>query len=469
MKRSTILAIVAIGGILLGASIVVDVGFLRVMVAAVLALAIVLAASPIREAVLLAWLFLAPYWQEVARSTPIGTVLNNGAYLFAGVGVVLWAIGLLIQRSASGRLRITEVLPGLVVLFAFGSLALGDLLPSGWTKTDMIRQWYGNLVLPIAGYYVMRWGVRATLVQRWFTVIWATSIGISMLTIAERWFGYQLWPYYRWQAVDIGRSVGPLANPAVLGTVLGISIAAAFAYIVWCREGVWQIRLAWISILIAIPALWYTYARASLIAVVVAIALIAAFKSQARYTLIGAVVLSVVLTIATWGLVGESSVVNERFGNVTNAQVRVLLTAWSLELAAQRPVLGWGYGSFDAAKTYAESSIADIPTAFASEDTSHNTLLTVLVELGLLGAVPLLLAILVPVRESVRRLIKGSSRDWRLFAALGGLVVYGINALFIDMRFFSFPALIAWMLLGMLCMILEQSKEPTLDGGSSAR
>ena len=130
MKRSTILAIVAIGGILLGASIVVDVGFLRVIVAAVLALAIVLAASPIREGVLLAWLLLAPYWQEVARSTPIGTVLNNGAYLFAGVGVVLWAIGLLIQRSASGRLRITEVLPGFVVLFAFGSLALGDLLPS---------------------------------------------------------------------------------------------------------------------------------------------------------------------------------------------------------------------------------------------------------------------------------------------------------------------------------------------------
>lgn len=452
--------VLMLGAVLLGVSLVVDVSMLRVLVAAILAAAIVIAASPIREAVLLAWVFLAPYWQEVARTTPLGTALNNGAYLFAGVGVVLWAMGLVLHRASSGRIRLRDMLAGIFLFWTLGSLLLGDLLPSGWTKTDMVRQWYGNLVLPISGFYVMWWGVREEFVTRWFAAVWTTSIGVSLLTIAERWFGYQLWPYYRWQSVDIGRAVGPLANPAVLGTVLGIGIAAAAAYIVWSRESARLTRLAWACIIVALPALWYTYARASLLAVLVAVALIAAFKSEARFTLTGVVVLSALLVVSFWGSVGQSAVVNERLGNVSNAQVRVLLAAWSLELVSQRPLVGWGYGSFDVAKGYASGAIAEIPTAFAAGDTSHNTLLTFFVELGFLGVIPLILAVMMPLSAGVRRLAHGLSRDWRLFASVGGVGVFTINAAFIDMRFFSFPALIAWMLLGVLSLLLERSSEP---------
>jgi O-antigen ligase len=458
-RHALLLGVLMLVAAFLGVAVSVGGNLMQIMAAAILAVTLLLVAAPIREWALLAWLFCSPYMQEAARATPLGRALNNGPYLFLGVGLVLWAIVAVLDRVRSRKIRMTDFAPALLVLVSFVSLLLGEYFPQGWTRGDFIRQLYGNLMLPVAGFYVMSWGLKPEFYMRWWKTLWLTSWGVSALAILEHFTGFQVWGYVKWQGVDIGRSVGPLANPVVLGTFAGMAIASASAYLIWSRRDAGASRIATVTILLAVPALWFTYARASVIATVVAVLLIGALKSEFRFVFLLATVLGGVGLVASWGLLSESTLVTERIGNVSNAQARILLALWSLELFVMRPWTGWGYGSFDAATTRATSAIANIPTAFARADTSHNTLLTVLVELGIGGLLLTLFAWIPPLVRGLRGAFRRRGVDWLLLSAAAAVFVYWVNASFIDMRFFSLPALLAWMALGILQGHEDQSVE----------
>lgn len=457
-QRTTLLFTTCLIGALLGIALVTSNGLVRIAAAGVMLVSLVIVVSPIREWAVLAWVLLAPFWQEAARAKPVGTLLNNGAYLFAGVGLVLWAIVLVVERVRSRRLHLVAFAPVALVAYTIYSLSVGDYFPEGWTRIDFVRQIYGNLILPVAGFYVLAWGFRSEFYERWWQCLWLSSLGVSFLAIAEHLTGFQLWGYVRWQSVDIGRSVGPFANPAVLGTYVGIALVSAATYLIWARKSPTSVRLATMCIVLGLPALWFTYARASLIAVGVAVLLVGALKSEFRFALLFASLLGVAVLTASWGLLSETSVVSERIGNVSNGQVRILMALWSLELFLMKPWVGWGYGSFDVVKSQATGSIADIPTSFARYDTSHNTLLTSAVELGVIGVVLTSLTWLPPVVRGVRAAFAGARVEWLPLGAVGVVFVYWVNASFIDMRFFSLPILLAFMALGML--MHDEAGEP---------
>jgi O-antigen ligase len=349
----------------------------------------------------------------------------------------------------------------LFALWAVISLAQLEFVPWGWRAIDFARQLYGNILLPVAAYLVIAWDTEPRTISRLITSTWVASIGVSMLTVIEHFTGWTLWGDSRWQYVDIGRSVGPLANPAVLGTYLGFVIVSASAYLLWSRENVRRSRLAAVAIAVALPALWFTYTRAPMLAVLVALALLVAPKSEYRFAAAMALVVCLIAVAIFWGSISDSRVVVGRFANTSNAEGRLLLSAWSIELAARRPIAGWGYGGIDAALDYAKGAIATIPVAFARNDTSHNTFLTYLVELGVVGIALYAFAWVPPVVNAARKLSIRTSVDWRRFALLGIIVVFAVNALFIDMRFFSLPVLLGWMGLGGLEAL---SRQPGAEG-----
>lgn len=437
-------------GVLLGVAVAVDIPAIRLASMAVIVVVLMIAAAPIKEWVLLGWMFCAPYVQEAARASAIGTVLNNFLYLFLGVGLVLWAVAVVAGRVRTRKIRVTDFAPALLIFVSMLSLAQGDLFPTGWTRADFLRQLYGNLILPISGFYVMSWALDSRFYRRWWRTLWITSWGVSALAIVENATGFQLWGYVRWHNVDIGRAVGPLANPAVLGTFAGIVITSAAAYLIWSRGDRVTTRIAVWTILLGVPALWFTYARASILATLLAVLLIGALQSEFRFGFTLASVLAGAALVASWSVLQRSAVFTERISNVSNAQARVLLASWSLELFAMRPWTGWGYGSFDAATNRATGSIASIPTTFARTDTSHNTLLTVVVELGVWGLLLNVLAWVPPLVRGLRGAFGRGEVDWILLGAASAVFVYWVNAFLIDMRFFSLPALLAWMALGIL-------------------
>jgi O-antigen ligase len=410
---------------------------------------------PLREGLLLGWIALAPFMQEIARSNPIGNALNYGLYLFGGLAVCVWGFVAFV-RLLQGRPRLADLAPAGFVIVTGLSLAFATLIPIGWTKMDLLRQAYGNIVLPAAAFYVALRGVSRSIVGRYLRVLWAVGAVVGSMAIYEAVTGWNLWQYERWQSVDIGRVVGPLGNPAVLGTLLGVCFVSVLAYVVWApARRPEQVVVALTCGMIALAGTWFTYARASLVAVVVAASLVIVLKSKARWATVLVLVIVAVLLVGSWGALSESRVIQDRFGNRSNAEVRLLLAAWSLELARSKPVVGWGYGSFNAAKGRATGTIPDIPTAYAANDTSHNSLLTVLVETGAVGMLLFVVAWLAIGWRFVRSVVIPENRTWYAFALAGGAVVYVVNAMFIDMRFFSLPALLGWWSLGLLGFVLR--------------
>ena len=80
-------------------------------------------------------------------------------------------------------------------------------------------------------------------------------------------------------------------------------------------------------------------------------------------------------------------------------------------------------------------------------NTSHDTFLTILVELGLVGvllyATPLVVAFAGILRGARERM------DWEVAALVGTVIVYLVSALTFDMRFFSLVPALPWIAAGL--------------------
>jgi O-antigen ligase len=143
----------------------------------------------------------------------------------------------------------------------------------------------------------------------------------------------------------------------------------------------------------------------------------------------------------------SSSVYQSRVANAGTIQTRVLIQNWSLDLASEKPILGWGYGSFDRVKNASRLPAGTFDAKAGLANTSHDTFLTILVELGgvglLLYLTPLLLIFLGIVRGARERV------DWEVAALIGTVVVYFASAFTFDMRFFSFVPALPWIAAGL--------------------
>jgi O-antigen ligase len=126
-----------------------------------------------------------------------------------------------------------------------------------------------------------------------------------------------------------------------------------------------------------------------------------------------------------------------------------LLQHWSLKLAEDKPLFGWGYNSFDRAKQ-SVSFTADETQKSGLATTSHNTYLTILVDYGIIG----FLLVAIPWFTILWRAFKDVARRpdsrWFTVAALAALVVYVVANNGNDFKYFSFVPAVAWILLGFL-------------------
>jgi O-antigen ligase len=159
---------------------------------------------------------------------------------------------------------------------------------------------------------------------------------------------------------------------------------------------------------------------------------------------------AVVLMVASWSRITASTVYRERITNSANVEARLLVQDWSLKLAAERPLFGWGYGSFDRVKNKANFSSGTTPVSFGTSTTSHNTYLTILVELGSVGLALLAIPWLLIPWHSVRSAVRERQSQWFVVGVISALFVYITAANANDLKFFSFLPSIPWILLGLL-------------------
>jgi O-antigen ligase len=420
----------------------------------VLAWTAVLVSLP-AHALLLGWVFLAPLFQSSADGTAAGRALTWAVY----IAPALIMLGLtLLRRERVVEPRWIDVLPAAYVAYVVASLALtSDMLQT--SPIGSLKAVFTILAIgPVVYYYLtLGPGVRVS-AERVVGAVMIAGIVQGVLAVIDAATGWNPWGDTGWQAFDTGaRAVATLGNPAVLGMFLGVAIACAVAALAWRGPDRLR-RLSWLVLATCTPGLMLTLTRGPIIATALAVLIPLVLVRRTR--VLGASVLAVgAVTLAVLApSLQRTEVYQERVAQRETVQTRVALQDWSLRLAAQKPVFGWGYGSFDRVKNTSGFSVEGIAIASVLEATSHDTYLTILVETGLMGLLLLLLPFAIVGLKAIRTRTHGPD-DWLVAASLCSLVVIGLTASTLDYRFFSFAQMLPFVFLALLRRIPASSPE----------
>jgi O-antigen ligase len=168
-------------------------------------------------------------------------------------------------------------------------------------------------------------------------------------------------------------------DPNVYGRYLALAIVVATAALLWARE-----RRAFALLTALVGVLWLglaqTFSESSFIALLAGLAVLAAIRWSWKWTL-AAVAVGIVGAVLAVTLVGGKSVnfsnLLDRLNIVTSG--RANLVSGGLDLFAERPLQGYGSGSFQTAyRDHRENK--DVPVSV-----SHTEPVTIAAEQGLLG------------------------------------------------------------------------------------
>jgi hypothetical protein len=399
--------------------------------------------SPLPGWTFAGWLFFAPFLQVGATGPALAHHISTGIYLAPSLMFIVW----LVFGRRRNAVPSVDIFPAAFVLVAALSIFLES--PVGISRFTLLNDLYRNVGIGVVGYYFCAVGpIDSARWTRLAGAFLASSIVVSGMAMVERATAWTLWGDGGWHA-GVFRVVGPFANPAVLGTFLGAATALATAILLW-NGSTGLRRLSLVTIALALPAVYLTHTRAPILAVALVVVVMVALCPRVRMVAAGGLIITAVVLAAEWGSLSQTSFYQHRVTDSASINGRVLLTRWSLEVAAKHPLAGTGYGSFDTVKNASGLSSGDIPAADGLDVTSHNTFLTVLVELGGMGLVLLIWPTLRIGLASVRHALRDLALRWILVGCLGVVVVYVINAATIDMRFFSFVATLPWIALGLL-------------------
>lgn len=411
------------------------------------------------EGLLLGWLFLAPLLQESAGKVRAGHLLSLALYTAPPVVFVLKTV---MTRGRRPEIRWIDVVPALYVGFVLFSLlttATGLLTAS---PVGTLRTFYQTFALGALVYYVVAfWPGRPLSAVRLCAVLLAGAALQAAMSIVEWRTGWNLWHDTSWQrGVGDVRSVGTLTNPGLLGAFIGVGLVIALAVLCW--DGPRALRRLSILMLVVGPlGLFATLTRGPILATVVACVPIMLLAPRSRLLGLGALALVALIILTSWGSIQSSSVYKSRITNSQNVDVRLALQQVSLRLFELKPILGWGFGSFDKVKTDVQltGTIGSVNAMTAVQwSTSHDTFLTVLVEYGVVGFLLLLLPWVWICGRAVRRVWRHASDPWLNVAGVGVVAVVALTGATLDLRFFSFVPMIVWLLVGL--MRRSDTREP---------
>ncbi|MCW2924688.1 MAG: O-antigen polymerase, partial [Thermoleophilia bacterium] len=165
-------------------------------------------------------------------------------------------------------------------------------------------------------------------------------------------------------------------DPNIYGRALVVVLLAAVAWLLVSRAASRRhVVAAAVGIVVGVAALWHTYSQSSWFALAAALAVVAVLTlppRPRRWTAAVLVLVAVVaLPVSARDLAGD------------DASGRENVVRTGLALAGERPVRGWGVGSFESAATARAVERGDAEPGLLA---SHTTPVTVLAELGILGA-----------------------------------------------------------------------------------
>jgi O-antigen ligase len=398
------------------------------------------------EKLFAAWLFTAPLVQGAASGTHHGHAFFKFLFL---VPPLIVAARMALGAVELHRVWLIDSLPALYVGYILIRI---HFFPSEFTAgASSLRSIYIALGTGAIGYYFAAFGKTnhrfpETIAR---SLLWGGII-VAVLALVDASIGWNLWHNTNGGGSAVRRAVSTFESPAALGSYLGVCVAFAVAILIW--NGPRSLRLPAIILLgVSFPALYFTYTRGPLLGAAVVTIFMALIANRARWPSLLVFAAVGILLFAGWQEFSSSATYKNRFGVTDTVTTRLAIQHLSLKLFREKPLFGWGYNTFDQAKMTVHARDWRIGNL-----TSHDTYLTVLVELGLVGLALLLLPWATIGWRAIKAGWHGAAEPWILGGCLGAAASYAIGALTYDLRFFPFVAALPLIALGLARNLLAR-------------
>jgi O-antigen ligase len=221
-------------------------------------------------------------------------------------------------------------------------------------------------------------------------------------------------------------------DPNIYGRYLALVLVVVTAALLWVRE-----RRAFWVLTATIAVLWFglaqTFSQSSLIALLAGLAVLSALRWSRKWTL-AAVAVGLVGAVLLVVLVGGSHKINFSRLNIDTSG-RANLVQGGIDLFGDRPLWGFGSGSFQAAYS-AHHAKKNVPVSV-----SHTEPVTVAAEQGLVGLLAYAALIVVALWTLAAGVTRGPPARAAVLAAFVALLVHTMAYA----GFFEDP--ITWVLL----------------------
>lgn len=394
-----------------------------------------------------AWLIALTIALPIRIPVPIGGASRDlliPLYVIGACGILGFVWGRLRGRfSASDEPHTALDLP----IAAFICFTLISMWWTIDTKDAAIQIVFFYLPFPLLFLTVVAWwaSIRSALpILAGVTIAFATGIAaLALIQYETHWIFWNA----KLQQDDIYsqffRVNGIFFDPNIMGRYLAAGILAALAW-VWLRPGKRELIIGTAAVVIMSGGVLVSFSRSSCLMLMVGIVLLAWRAYGARRTLAVGGIAFVILAggaIASSHNIRHALTSSHRLSTVSEG--RFSLMSGGVKIWRKEPIGGSGVGSFQTRFTETETAYQ---ISHKQVSISHNTPITVLAELGVIGAalfVWLCIAVWWVIARSARRAVDPDGWViWSLLAIITGIFVH--SQLYADL--FEDPML--WTALG---------------------
>lgn len=411
---------------------------------------------------------------HMATPAYVRVPLPGGFYnppISTGLMLTLFGIGIL-RFLAGHRMRpVGPQVHRVLRLFAVFALVAFLSLTDQRTTSEGLAMWLKVFFFPgLVVVAILALVVRVEDVSRLYMFLLAGAVAASLFGVYENRVGYNFLidsfetdiVYFRAEILgDIAyRAFSVYGNPIEFGTCVGM--VAPYAMVGLAKATGWRGRVFFgTALAICFVGIAVTFSRGPMLAFLIGAVLVGSIYASLRRWLIGGGIAAVLLLAAVWPFLGAG--VSDRLHDVDNVTLRFKLWMTAQAIYADHPVLGVGFGNFP--QYYLEASRDHRIGPFlefgeGSLETlrvAENTYLQLAAEtgtIGVLAGLAFVLTLLWTVVRLARTARDGEVRDLAV-VCFTGMLIYGINGMFITAYTHFFATMLLMGLLFGLAMALS--------------
>lgn len=348
-----------------------------------------------------------------------------------------------------------------LAMVAFVGWGIANIFIVYSSPLQKLYMFYDRMFVPFCVYWLIRLAAPGKRDMRRFIGVAFVVVIIQSTIGLLAWFAPQVLPE-QWLTLSGERTVGTFGNVAVFSSTLIFLSLLLLQYAMHTRRR-WLRILFLIVVGVAFFCVFFTFSRGSWLGGVLVLLGLFLLYPKAMFYMTAAVAI-VVAILSNTVLANEVSWAWERLTYERTAEDRIIQYNATWNMIQAKPLAGWGFDRYDTYDREFQRRVNDI--AVRQDNTSHNTYLTLMAELGVV-------AFLLYVFPAVWWLIR-SFKAWRQLPKQGFwswslLVIFLLAAIdhvvvsnFMDMiRFNLFGTTVWWVILGFIANVVYPYQDPT--------